>query len=187
MEGVFVNLTNNDINFKDSNNKLSTIQKIDSLKSSYSFENNSNNSKPGPDNTKIQGQSGTELFTFPKSSFKVLKKDHFSGKQIERINSMCNNHTRLLIMNMEEAVAWCAPNSEYIIPFTRYRIFVPQYLDNGGSGDRYVENFIEFQKPDNLLGSAVKYLKNKKTEIMNHVEDFSTVSGTPPTGGMSIS
>ena len=79
-------------------------------------------------------------------------------------------------MNMEEAIGWISPHSEYVVPFTRYRILVPQTTDKG-----FIRGFIEFQKPDTLLKSAMKYLKVKKTELKDYVED---ISGTPPTPGM---
>jgi hypothetical protein len=86
-------------------------------------------------------------------------------------------------MNMDEAIAWLSPNSEFIVPFTRYRILVPHF-EHGSDSISY---FVEFQKPDTLLKSAVKFLKNKKTEIIKNVEDlrFNSVVGTPPSGGLS--
>jgi ethanolamine utilization cobalamin adenosyltransferase len=168
MEGVFVNLTDNDIIFKPTDNtKATIITKVDSLMSSYKSDVNKKN------NSTILGQNGTELHSLSVSKFKGLGKDHFTDKQIEKINSICNGHTRLLIMDMEEAIGWISPHSEYAVPFTRYRILVPQFTEKG-----FIKGFIEFQKPDTLLKSALKFLNNKKTELKDYVED---ISGTPPT------
>jgi hypothetical protein len=174
MEGVFVNLTDNDIIFKPSENTKATIvPKVDNLKSSY--KSNEDNLK----NNSILGQNGTELHSLPVSKFRGLGKDHFTDKQIEKINSICNGHTRLLIMDMEEAIGWISPHSEYVVQFTRYRILVPQFTEKG-----FIKGFIEFQKPDTLLKSALKFLNNKKTELKDYVED---ISGTPPTNGLRSS
>lgn len=188
MEGVFVNLTGKDLSY---NGKF--IPKVTGLTSSYN-----ENRGPFPPQ-EIQGQTETELMNVPISLFKPLTRDHLSSRQIRKINTICNGHTRLLIMEMDEAIAWTLPNSEFIVPFSRYRILVPKYgsasdtitSSNGTYTEGFdpieIRKFIEIPIPNTIIKSAVKFIKNKKTELQSQFEDLTGMAGsfgTPPTEGL---
>lgn len=78
----------------------------------------------------------------------------FTKDQIDKINRISNRRTRLLILNKEEAEYWS--NGKFDCPFRNYRLF--SYTGN---------QLIEYPIPKTYLDSFVESVKNISDRVYN--------------------
>lgn len=144
MDGVFINLTNEDIVLYDINNKEFMVRSNKDLITPTRYE--------AIEDFTICTETPTDKYVMRCSLKADYIKYPFTEEQIEKINEISNGKTRLFIMTEEDAICWSL--GKFKCPFRNYRLFV--VLNNGYS-------LVEYQKPLTYLDSVV----NSATTLYN--------------------
>ena len=113
MDGVFINLTDNDVIVRDINGKELIIKYIKEICTPSRYE--------AHDDIMVCTETSTEKYVIrcvPRSKY---VKYTFTDVQIEKINEISCRKTRLFIMSEEDADCWSS--GSFKCPFRNYRIF----------------------------------------------------------------
>lgn len=148
MDGVFINLTNEDVILCDINNKELVVKCDKDLITPSRYE--------VVEELTVCTESPTDKYIVRCSMKPEYVKYSFTDEQIIRINEISQNKTRLFLMSEEDANSWSL--GKFKCPFRNYRIFTV-------SNDGY--NLTEYQKPltylDTVVNSAaIVYTSSKK-------------------------
>lgn len=141
MDGVFINLTDEDVTIKDKNNEF-LIKGNKDLLTPITDETKTENVLSGIvsyplDEKDIHTIQSTQMFNtvytkiersernailIPVVLHSPYVKHPFTDYQVEQINKISNKRTRLLILTEKDAIYWSSGNFQS--PFSNYRLFV---------------------------------------------------------------
>ncbi len=165
MDGVFINISNEDVIIKDRTREF-TIYKNEDLITPVKEVIRSSTTLSGIVSTELTdehihtiqstGVFSTVYNTITRSEQNAMMVDctlinpyikyPFSESQIEKINKISAGRTRLFIMSKEDAEVWSS--GEFECPFRNYRIFVSH--DKG---------LLEYPKPKTYKDTAIAFVR----------------------------